>query len=137
MKRILILTLTNILLLSSCKKEEITENNSHKEEDSVQTVEQAVEATSDDSLTIIEPPIQTIQYSFVVMHYKTSFERGVVTTGIFETHKYLSEDEKYRILDNAQDKAKYNWISGKMTKRELKSYDSYAEASKARERFLK
>ncbi|MDO4224666.1 MAG: hypothetical protein Q4C75_02100 [Bergeyella zoohelcum] len=75
------------------------------------------------------------KYSFVVIYTKTPFgDREVNVTEIFETSPYISEDEKYRLLDEAQSKM-YGSIN--ITKRELKSYDSYAQASKAREKLLK
>lgn len=77
------------------------------------------------------------KYSFVVMHTKNQFtgNRGIFTTGIFETSEYITEDEKYKLMDEAQSDPRV--ATETITKRELKSFESYAEASKTREQIMK
>lgn len=76
------------------------------------------------------------KYSFVVIHTKNQFthDRTVFATDIFETMPFISEDEKYKLLDEAQKNP--SLIGENISKREIKTYDSYAEASKARESLL-
>ena len=79
------------------------------------------------------------KYSFVVLETEDKYHSdrtGYITTGVFETTAFMSEDEEYRLLDEATSKAETYLILRNITKRELKSYDSYAEASKAREKYI-
>lgn len=81
---------------------------------------------------------QRTKYSFVVFYYESSLlnKEGVKVTSIMETSVYMSEDEEYRMMDEAQNEAFRYRSHERVIRRELKSYDSYAEASKERERIL-
>lgn len=85
-------------------------------------------------------PIQTTTYSFVVIYWESEYgnygaKRGTLSSKVFETPAYISEDEKYKILDEIVSNAKIELISKKIIGRELKTYNSYAEASKERETY--
>lgn len=86
------------------------------------------------------PPVQAqrMKYSFIVFYYKSSLlnKEGVKVTSIMETLVYMSEDEEYRMMNEAQNEAFRYRSDERIMRRELKSYDSYAEASKERERIL-
>ena len=76
--------------------------------------------------------------NIIVFYYENSLlnREGVKVTSIMETSVYMSEDEEYRMMDEAQNEAFRYSSHERVMRRELKSYDSYAEASKERERIL-
>lgn len=132
MKKLLFLILT-FLLITSCKKAKVNDTSYQNPSESYEYVD----SLGGTKLGKVEEPYQpresSKKYSFIVFHTRQSYTNntGVSATGVFETSSYLSEDEKYKLLDEAQ----HN-IYDNVTKRELKTYDSYAEASKAREKVL-
>ncbi|MEY8761258.1 hypothetical protein [Chryseobacterium tongliaoense] len=90
----------------------------------------------------IEYESQTVTYSFVqfdaVSTIGGSSNEYVLTTDIFETSSNMNEDEKYKILDEAEKKLRLSKesIYKKIIGREIKTYNSYSDASKARESIL-
>lgn len=90
----------------------------------------------------IEYESQTVTYSFVqfdaVSTIGGSSNEYVLTTDIFETSSNMNEDEKYKILDEAEKKLRFSKESfyKKIIGREIKTFNSYSAASKARESIL-
>ncbi|SDD89740.1 hypothetical protein [Riemerella columbipharyngis] len=134
----------------SCKKTENVERGT-VETENVNSLENVAYPEEVDSISIVPPvkdsmaneqvqdsPKSFLKYSFVVIKTYTSFGYGsgrteTYATGIFETYDDMSEDEKYKILDEAQSKI---FTTGNVKSRKIKSYDTYAEASRAREKIL-
>ena len=77
-------------------------------------------------------------YNFVVFESVTNYtkEKATLVTAIFESTGHLSEEEKYREMDKFQSENKVSFSAASITSRYLKSYNSYSEASKAREDYL-
>ena len=127
-----------ILFVISCNKSEKPNLSSQNQISSPPTNYEYIDsAVGKNYSTRAEIPYKTpIKYSFVVMHTKNQFtgDRGIYTTGVFETSEFISEDDKYKFMDEAQSNPRISTET--VTKRELKSFDSYAEASKAREKIL-
>ncbi len=115
-----------------------TEINNTTPDYSSNTVETVYYPDQEPTKTIT---IYNVNYSFVLFtvvdtYYKN--KRNVVATDIFETPAELSSDEQYRILDenlNAFKKSSTS-VMKEVIGRELKTYSSYADASKAREILL-
>ena len=121
------LLISSLILLANCKKTETiqTANDIQAKNDSIAAVAQLQ----------YEMMKQPTKYSFVEIHtYNDYLGSSVHVTGIFETSEYLSEDEEYRLIDEAQARI---YTTDRITKRKLRSFDGYAEASKAREKLLK
>ncbi|MCT4077216.1 SH3 domain-containing protein [Elizabethkingia anophelis] len=78
------------------------------------------------------------KYSFVVFVGEDFISRNekIVVTGIFETDPFLNQDDKYKLIDQAQRKNMINVELRSMQKRYLRSFNSYTEASQERERLL-
>jgi hypothetical protein len=86
-----------------------------------------------------EPKTGRIRYSFVVFEGDGFFSyegQKIVITGIFETDAFISKDEEYKIMDEAQKKAMINLELKHVDKRYILNFDSYAEASERREVLL-
>lgn len=81
-----------------------------------------------------EVPNVPKKYSFIVYIVTTpSNKTALYTSRIFETSENLSEDEKYKFLDefkNNNEVIRSNYVE----ERNLVSFDSYAEASIALEK---
>jgi hypothetical protein len=86
-----------------------------------------------------EPKTQPKKHSFVVFEGDAFFSyegQKTVITGIFETDAFISKDEEYKIMDEAQQKAMINLELKNVDKRYILSFDTYAEASERREILL-
>ncbi len=143
MKKTFILFLFSILFLKSCqnKKDNIQLSDLDYEIDSSNILDDKSDSsayTNSNEIPHTNYSIPT-KYSFVAIYTKDQYsgQRGIVTTGVFETTEFITEDDKYMILDKAQNESKVYLIGDNVTKRELKTFDSYAEASKAREQLMK
>lgn len=80
------------------------------------------------------------RYSFVVFEGDSFFShegQKIVITGIFETDAFISKDEEYKIMDEAQQKALISLELKHVDKRYILTFDSYAEASEKREDLLR
>lgn len=102
------------------------------------------------SFTLNSPVTSAKQYGFVVMHVQQdndNFEEKmngiraksyVFTTGI-EEYDFVDDDLKYQILDEAQSSYKRTPAAiaykGIVKDRDLLLFDSYSEASRAREKY--
>lgn len=81
----------------------------------------------------------SVKHSFVVFEGDSFFSyegQKKVITGIFETDLFMSKDEEYKIIDEAQQKAMINLELKHVDKRYILTFDSYAEASERREILL-
>ncbi|MDV4068899.1 hypothetical protein CMT34_11920 [Elizabethkingia anophelis] len=78
------------------------------------------------------------KYSFVVFVGEDFVFRNekTVVTGIFETDPFLNQDDKYKLIDQAQRKNMINVELRNMQKRYLRSFNTYTEANQERERLL-
>lgn len=84
------------------------------------------------------PAVPTV-YNFVVFETISKLsdkEEGVVVSGIFESTGYMSEEEKYRKLDELHGQSRVELGLKSVKSRFVKSYGSYSEASRARESYL-
>ncbi len=151
-KNILFIILLGIIF--SCHQEK---NNNSMDEESVtdfsttivdstfpntlNTIEQPISTYEEAEKPIVEEPISYTKYGFIVFEtYNklgeyTGTAEGISCSSIVELPAYMSEDEKYKLLDLSQNEL-FRYKTEVVTGRELKIYDSYAEASKAREMIL-
>ena len=136
-----VILLVGVIALVSCNKKADERWENYTDSAAIEVDDKVYENTNN----IIEeetytPPVQEqrMKYSFIVFYYENSLlnREGVKVTSIMETSVYMSEDEEYRMMDEAQNEAFRYSSHERVMRRELKSYDSYAEASKERERIL-
>lgn len=109
-------------------------------EEEYRVLGQSLGASEEDIEVMVK--MNTINYSFVlfdaVESYPNNGNKRKLASNIFETSQDLNENDKYRILDEWLEEFKKSPESwGKSVEgRQLKSYLTYAEASKAREEYL-
>lgn len=141
MKKTFITSLLSLLVIISCekKKDNMQLSDLDYEVDSSAILYDEIDSSSYSKISEIPQTNYSvpIKYSFVVMYTKNQYtgNNSVFTTAVFETSEFITEDERYKIMDEAQSNPRLSMEN--ISKRELKSFDSYAEASKAREQLMK
>ncbi|HFK5560392.1 TPA: hypothetical protein ACGZ9C_000010 [Elizabethkingia anophelis] len=113
--------------------------------DSLALNEPQIEKVTDTASTSYLMPIPKVYYCIVVFHLelqenylKAGYENKnrVMVSDVFEMMD-ISEDSKYRKLDELESKASVEYRhSWNLTNREIKMYNSYSEASKAKQELL-
>ncbi|MDV3747086.1 hypothetical protein CMU21_04500 [Elizabethkingia anophelis] len=116
-----------------------------KKIDSLALNELQIEKATDTASTPYLMPVSKTYYCIAVFHLelqenylKAGYENKsrVMVSDVFEMMD-TSEDSKYRKLDELEAKASMEYRhSWNLTNREIKIYDSYSEASKARQELL-
>ncbi|MDV4008520.1 hypothetical protein CMT57_01545 [Elizabethkingia anophelis] len=113
--------------------------------DSVALNEPQIEKVADTASIPYLMPVSKTYYCIAVFHLelqenylKAGYENKnrVMVSDVFEIMD-INEDSKYRKLDELEAKASMEYRhSWNLTNREIKMYNSYSEASKARQEFL-
>ncbi|MEN5133162.1 hypothetical protein [Elizabethkingia anophelis] len=113
--------------------------------DSLALNEPQIEKVTDTASTSYLMPIPKVYYCIAVFHLelqenylKAGYENKnrVMVSDVFEMMD-ITEDSKYRKLDELESKASVEYShSWNLTNREIKMYNSYSEASKARQDLL-
>lgn len=145
----ILIMIISLGLIVSCYKEKGINNISDTEIDDVAAaIVDSVAYVPDDhpdyseSQTFVEPepipePVIQNQYAFVVFYAVNSMgTEEVYCSGIVEVPKNMSEDDEYKLLDYTQSQVMGYKYGTTVTGRRLEVYDTYAEASRTRERIL-
>lgn len=147
----ILIMIISLGLIVSCYKEKGINNISDTEmdnSDDIAAIVDSVAYVSDDrpdyseSQTFVEPepipePVIQNQYAFVVFYAVNSMgTEEVYCSGIVEVPKNMSEDDEYKLLDYTQNQVMGYKYGTTVTGRRLEVYDTYAEASRTRERIL-
>lgn len=133
--RLKVLILILSISLMSCENKIIQEKGSVAsiQSDSLTQNQQATNSLSNTEM-------EQIKHSFVVFKVREKYfnrKESVMVTGIFDTPFFITTDEEYKILDNVQEQCRLQLFDKNILERFMMRFDSYAEASREKERILK
>lgn len=83
---------------------------------------------------------EQIKHSFVVFKVRDKYfnhKESVMVTGIFETPLFITSDEEYKTLDDVQEECRLQLFDKNILERFIMRFDSYAEASREKEKILR
>lgn len=96
--------------------------------------------TTQSTTNLSQHKIEPVKHSFVVFKVRDKFfdhKEFLMVTGIFNTSLLITKDEEYMILDNVQEQCKLNLFDKNIIERFMMRFNSYAEASREKEKILR
>ncbi|MCQ4139423.1 hypothetical protein [Chryseobacterium sp. EO14] len=130
--RLKVLILILPITITNCENKIVQEKTSIQSDSTAQHTQRTT--------NIIQPEKEQIKHAFVVFKVRDKYfdhKESVMVTGIFDTPFFINADEEYKILDNVQEQCRLQLFDKNILERFMMRFDSYAQASREKERILK
>ena len=130
--RLKVLILTFPITITNCENKIVQEKTSIQSDSTAQNLKR--------TQNIPQPQKEQIKHAFVVFKVRDKYfdhKESVMVTGIFDTPFFIDADEEYKILDDVQEQCRLQLFDKNILERFMMRFDSYAQASREKERILK
>lgn len=130
--RLKVLILILPITITNCENKIVQEKTSIQSDSTAQNLQRTP--------NIIQPEKEQRKHAFVVFKVRDKYfdhKESVMVTGIFDTPFFINADEEYKILDDVQEQCRYQLFDKNILERFMMRFDSYAQASREKERILK